>query len=246
MRLVIVNADDFGRSAGINRGVIEAHERGIVTSASLMVRWPDAEGAVALWRMHAGLDLGLHVDLGEWVHDGQRWSCTYEVIPPNDASAVAAEVDDQLVRFRELTGADPTHIDSHQHVHRREPARSALLAVSRRLGVPLRELNSPATYRGDFFGHTRTGGTLPDAIGEDALIALLASLPDGLTELGCHPAANADTDSTYGEERVRELAALCQPAVWQAVTANGLRLSSFGRLRAMHPVAAPAAQNPSQ
>ena len=39
-RAAIVNADDFGQSAGINRGIVEAHERGIVTSASLMVRWP--------------------------------------------------------------------------------------------------------------------------------------------------------------------------------------------------------------
>ena len=41
-RYLIVNADDFGQSPGINRGVIEAHENGIVTSASLMVRWPAA------------------------------------------------------------------------------------------------------------------------------------------------------------------------------------------------------------
>ena len=47
VRCVIINADDFGLSAGINRGIIEAHERGIVTSASLMVRWPAAEYARA-------------------------------------------------------------------------------------------------------------------------------------------------------------------------------------------------------
>ena len=41
-RHLIVNADDFGQSAGINRGIIEAHEHGIVTSTSLMVRWPAA------------------------------------------------------------------------------------------------------------------------------------------------------------------------------------------------------------
>jgi predicted glycoside hydrolase/deacetylase ChbG (UPF0249 family) len=44
-RLLVVNADDFGRSRGVNAGVIAAHERGIVTSASLMVRWPAARGA---------------------------------------------------------------------------------------------------------------------------------------------------------------------------------------------------------
>jgi predicted glycoside hydrolase/deacetylase ChbG (UPF0249 family) len=37
-RILIVNGDDFGRTAGVNRGIIEAHQRGVLTSASLMVR----------------------------------------------------------------------------------------------------------------------------------------------------------------------------------------------------------------
>ena len=43
--VLIVNADDFGLSEGVNRGIIEAHERGIVTSASLMVLRPAAASA---------------------------------------------------------------------------------------------------------------------------------------------------------------------------------------------------------
>ena len=66
LRFLIVNADDFGQSAGVNRGVAMAHEQGIVTSASLMVRWPAATGAAAFGRAHPGLSVGLHVDLGEW------------------------------------------------------------------------------------------------------------------------------------------------------------------------------------
>ena len=56
---LIVNADDFGQSPGVNRGIIEAHEHGIVTSASLMVRWPAAASAAAYAREHARLGLGL-------------------------------------------------------------------------------------------------------------------------------------------------------------------------------------------
>jgi len=65
-RLLIVNADDFGLSDGVNRGIVEAHERGIVTSASLMV-WHDAARAAAAYaRGRPQLDVGVHLDLGEW------------------------------------------------------------------------------------------------------------------------------------------------------------------------------------
>ncbi|PYS69828.1 MAG: hypothetical protein DMF73_14065 [Acidobacteria bacterium] len=56
-RYLIVNADDFGQSPGINRGVIEAHENGIVTSASLMVRWPAAAEAAQYARGHPDLSV---------------------------------------------------------------------------------------------------------------------------------------------------------------------------------------------
>jgi hypothetical protein len=64
-RRLIVTADDFGRSPGINRGIIAANEVGIVTSAKFMVRWPAAAGAAAYARERPDLALGLHFDLGE-------------------------------------------------------------------------------------------------------------------------------------------------------------------------------------
>jgi predicted glycoside hydrolase/deacetylase ChbG (UPF0249 family) len=80
MRGLIVNADDFGQSAGVNRGVIAAHERGVVTSASLMVRWPAAEEAASYARQRPGMSLGLHVDLGEWTFREGSWTPLYEVV----------------------------------------------------------------------------------------------------------------------------------------------------------------------
>src|SRR5205823_2526669 len=63
MKYLIVNGDDFGATPGINRGIIEAHQQGILTSASLMVDAPSAEEAVALSRSAPALSVGLHVDL---------------------------------------------------------------------------------------------------------------------------------------------------------------------------------------
>ena len=65
-RTLIVNADDFGRSAGINAGVAQAHDDGVVTSTSAMVCWPGAAEAAALVRERPTLGVGLHVDLSEW------------------------------------------------------------------------------------------------------------------------------------------------------------------------------------
>src|SRR3954454_12076531 len=91
-RSLIVNADDFGQSPGINRGVIAAHERGIVTSASLMVRWPSAGEAAAYARDHPELSVGLHVDFGEWAYRNETWVPVYQVVETDDGAAVADEV----------------------------------------------------------------------------------------------------------------------------------------------------------
>src|ERR687893_53407 len=78
-RYLIVNSDDFGLSRGVNQGIIEAHEQGIVTSASLMVRWPAAAEAAAYAREHSELSLGLHIDLSEWAYRDGDWRAVYEV-----------------------------------------------------------------------------------------------------------------------------------------------------------------------
>src|SRR5436305_413636 len=148
----IVNADDFGQSRGVNRGIIAAHERGIVTSASLMVRWPAADEAAAYGCANPILSVGLHVDLGEWAYREDTWVPVYEVVSPDDAAAVAAEVSRQLAIFRRLTGRDPTHLDSHQHVHAGEPARSVLTELAGHLNIPLRHCSAAVRYCGSFYG----------------------------------------------------------------------------------------------
>jgi len=225
-RSLIINADDFGRSPGINEGIVEAHLRGIVTSASLMVRWPDAVGAADFARHNPRFGLGLHVDLGEWYFERDAWKPRYQVVDLDDTATMRAELERQIEAFRNLTGAEPSHIDSHQHVHMRRLARPIFLDVSRILGIPLRRLNSPAIYRGDFFGQTPDGAPLRDAIERDALLDLIVNLPPGLSEIVCHPATRHDTDSTYGPERLRELHALCDPAIRLAVESSHINLCS--------------------
>jgi predicted glycoside hydrolase/deacetylase ChbG (UPF0249 family) len=226
-RYLIVNADDYGQSAGVNRGIIEAHERGVVTSASLMVRWPAARKAAEYAQTHASLSLGLHFDFGEWrCHDG-RWLKQYEVTPDDDGKAVKDEAWRQLAEFRRLTGTDPTHLDSHQHVHRRSALESIFLEVARELNVPLRSYAPKVRYYGGFYGQDDTGNSLPELIQVDTLIETLEGLGHGFTELGCHPGYAADLDSMYRCERAIEIRTLCDPRIRAAITANGIELRSF-------------------
>src|SRR5262245_46156877 len=204
-RFLIGNADDFGQSPGVNRGVPRAHDRGIVTSASLMVRWPAAAEAAALARGRPGLSVGLHVDLGEWAYRGGRWVAVYEVTPADDATAVAAEVARQLDAFRRLLGRDPTHLDSHQHVHRAEPLRAVLTGLAGELGVPLRHFCPAVRYHGGFYGQTGKGEPFHQAIRAEALLAAVADLPPGVTELACHPGEGDDVESVYRRERALEV-----------------------------------------
>jgi predicted glycoside hydrolase/deacetylase ChbG (UPF0249 family) len=226
-RYLIVNADDFGQSPGVNRGIIEAHERGIVTSASLMVRWPAAALAAVYAREHPRLGVGLHLDLGEWEYRDDTWAARYEVVPPDDRQALANEVSRQLATFRDLVGRAPTHLDSHQHVHRDEPVLSILVEAAGALGAPLRFFCPHIRYCGDFYGQTGKGFPLPDAISVAGLIRVLSGLPAGFTELACHPGLGGDVDSMYRAERAEEVQALCDPRIREVVAAEGIELCSF-------------------
>lgn len=229
-RFLIVNADDFGQSPGINRGVIRAHQHGIVTSATLMVRWPAAEEAAAYAREHPDLSVGLHLDLGEWEYVDGEWRARYDVVDTADPSAVEAEVVRQLDAFRRLLGRHPTHLDSHQHVHRQEPVRSALRRAGEQLDVPVRHLTTCVHYRGDFYGQDGRGWPVPEAITVEALVGLVSGLSAGVTELGCHPGEPENLASTYRLERAVEVDALCDPRVRVAIAECGIRLRSFAGL----------------
>jgi predicted glycoside hydrolase/deacetylase ChbG (UPF0249 family) len=223
---VVVNADDFGLTAGVNRGIVLAHADGIVTSTSLMVWGDAAEEAVMLARERPRLGLGLHVDLGERFFADGVWHAAYERVALADAAAVRAEVRRQVDRFTALVGRPPTHLDSHQHVHREEPARTALAAAAGELGVPLRHFG-PARFVGGFYGQSDEGVSWPDGITVEALIRLLSSLEPGLSELSCHPGFADGLESTYRIERERELETLCDPGVRAAMDDLGLELVSF-------------------
>ena len=243
MRWLVVNADDFGHSAEVNQGVVRGHVDGIVTSASLMVDGDAAEAAAARASDHPELGLGLHLDLGEWELRDGAWRARYVTVDTDDVFAVADEVERQIRRFRELVGHDPQHLDSHQHVHRDEPVRTIARRWAEAIGIPLRH-HGAVRYCGAFYGQGRGGEPLAGAITAPALAALLAELPDGVTELCCHPAAGVPPGSDYAIERPVELASLCDARVRAAIESSGLRLGTFAQALGLVQMSTGAGRSP--
>jgi len=211
----------------VNRGIIKSHEYGIVTSASLMVRWPAAAEAAAYAREHPELSVGLHVDLCEWAFVNEAWQPLYEVVPTDNAAAVVEEVARQLGAFRRLMGRYPTHLDSHQHVHRTEPVLSVMRNEAQKLGVVLRGCEPGVRYCGDFYGQSDKGYPYPEGISVGGLEKILRNLPAGTTELGCHPGLDDHVESAYRNERGLECETLCDPRICSAIVEQAIVLCSF-------------------
>ena len=226
-RLLIVNADDFGQSEGINRGILRAHREGIVTSASLMVRWPAAEEAAA----RAGdLALGLHIDLGEWMCRDGQWTALYERVSLDNAQSIETEIRWQLDEFHLLTGKRPTHIDSHQHVHLQDPVCTVAKQIADELAVPLRRCTPAIRYCGSFYGQSSDGTACLEAISLGSLTDLLKRLELGVTELACHPGEDKELDSQYRQERFHEVEVLCHPQIRHTIAMEQIRLCTFADL----------------
>jgi len=228
-RVLIVNADDLGLSEAVNAGIAAAHERGIVTSASLMVRQGAAPAAASYVGANPTLAVGLHIDLGQWDYVNGEWTVAYQRCLQDDEAAVEAECRAQLEGFRRLLKRDPTHLDSHQHTHMSEPVTSVVDRLAAELAVPLRA-RGKIRYEGGFYGQTGKGEPFPDSISVESLLGILSSMPAGWTELGCHPGLGMRDESSYGRERELEVQALCDPRVREAIETEGIELRSFARL----------------
>ena len=156
MRRLIVNADDFGLTAGVNRGIVEAHNRGVVSSTTLMANGPAFEDAVTAARSTPNLSVGCHVVLVDGTPvlppDAVDTLRAIRSAEPNhfysSLSAFAARATlggfdrDQLVaevvaqiRKIQANGLRVTHLDTHKHAHVFPEILAALLRAARICGV---------------------------------------------------------------------------------------------------------------
>jgi predicted glycoside hydrolase/deacetylase ChbG (UPF0249 family) len=220
-RYVIVNADDFGNSEGVNRGIIEAHENGILTSASLMVNTPATKAAVKLAAEHPELGIGLHVNFtGE----------NEQIVDLEDLPSVRRELELQFNFFTDLMGRLPTHVDSHQHVHAGYNIGWFFRDLCDRHRLPLRGY-CEVVYCSGFYGQWEYGKTEEKYISPEFLISMLTGANPGFTEIACHPGyITAGFDPLYNREREIEIRSLTDPRVKAAIEKEGIRLINYGSI----------------
>jgi len=247
LRQLIVNADDFGFTRGVNEGILRAHREGIVTAATLMANGRAFEHAVELAREKPSLDVGCHLVLV----GGQSLAAPGRPLPASVPALTTAvllgrmSVHDELAaQVRKLidAGIHPTHLDTHKHTHLLPQVLKAVLQVAREFGIPWirRTLDVPLVRRrfdrlirgnGCRAAGRLAGFRLTGRFGIDDLVRLIHALPPGLTEFLCHP-GYADDDlrrspTRLVESRQREVEALTAPEVREALRAEGVELVSF-------------------
>jgi hopanoid biosynthesis associated protein HpnK len=149
---LIITADDFGRSSEINAAVLEAHQRGVLTSASLMVAGDAFDEAVEIARRTPTLAVGLHVVLvdgksvlpagrlpritdaqGRFPNAPAQLGVRY-FFDPRARRQIAEELEAQFSRFAQ-TGLKLAHVDGHQHMHIHPAVFPLLISVARRYGA---------------------------------------------------------------------------------------------------------------
>ncbi|HFZ8996012.1 TPA: chitin disaccharide deacetylase [Citrobacter freundii] len=245
-RVLIVNADDFGLSKGQNYGIIEAHRQGVVMSTTALVNGEAIDHAAQLCRSTPDLAVGMHFVLtlgkplsampgltrdgllGKWI-----WQMAEEDTLPLDE--IAHELACQYQRFIDLFGREPTHLDSHHHVHMFPQILPLVADFAAQRGIALR-LDRQAGVKALPPGLRSTEGFSSEFYGEALSEALFLQILDASAakgeqslEIMCHPAFVDNTlrQSAYCFPRLTELEILTSTSLKQAIAQRGYRCGTF-------------------
>lgn len=173
MRRLIVNADDFGLTPGVNRGIVETHGHGIVTSATLMANGPAFDDAVRLSQSSPRLSVGCHVVLVDGAPLLEKTQIPSLLVGPDtrpcfadsassfavraltgrlDPAQIEAEATAQIRRLQSA-GISVSHLDTHKHTHLFPQVLRPLLRAANNCGV--RAIRNPFEPVGKFLARPR-------------------------------------------------------------------------------------------
>lgn len=222
MKKLIVNADDFGYGLGVNRGIIEGHQKGIITSTTLLVGYPADQDAARLAKENPKLGVGLHYHLSGPLGYALM---NQEKAPQKKVAQAKKTFFKQVKDFKKLLGRMPDHIDGHFHAHLFPTLFPFVADFANEHKLPLRAVGQVA-YIDEFFGR-------PDLkkISLQNLIKILKNLPEGISELLCHPGyVTPDLKSKYAHQREIELKTLVDPKIKVLIKKEKIKLINFSQV----------------
>ena len=230
MLRLILNADDFGYDPAVTRGIAEAMRQGVVSSTTMIVNSPWSEDAAA---QAEGLAIGLHLNLVRFESVSQP-SVELTERGHHDLQFIVKETRAQLDRLKKLLGREATHIDVHKHAHKDPAVLAALGIVAREHKLAVRSID-PTMRQNLKDAGVRTNDAFFGEAGDTAWwtpehwAQTLDRVPrEGVVELMCHPGYRpSQVVSGYGAQRETELATFLAPAAREALSARGLKLSSW-------------------
>jgi len=250
---LIINADDFGYSPGINKGILISFRRGVITSTSLMINQPFTAEAVQIMKTYSDLHAGLHINLTRGTPVGNP-SEINSLIDKNGyfkkvehffaGSIMAAEVEKEVLAQLESfynTGLEATHLDAHQHVHRHPTVMKAIIKGARIYNIPVRNINketrslliaekipTPDYFISNFYNE---GATLDNL--RSVLSFLAEKYPRGVVELMIHPGLKDGNPqkSSYYSQRAEEFKILCSQGMKEILKEYQIELVDYLTLK---------------
>ena len=215
LKRIILNGDDFGFSSGVNKGILDSIEKGVLTSTSVMINRPASSEARALTSLK-DISVGLHLDLTE---EGiQRWTKILYILTWPEQK-IREEFEKQIDKFQSIVGRLPDHIDSHHHIHWITGFKKVVLDFSEKHNIPVRCVD--ATFEMGFYGRSHSKWNDPRGVTPERLINVIENLPAGVHEIMCHPGyvdqGLRNTGTTYLSQREDEVKALTAENVKQYV-----------------------------
>lgn len=242
MKQLIVTADDFGLCAEVNQAVIEAHTKGILTAASLMVAAPAAKEAVVMAKSHPTLKVGLHfvcvdgfgLTLKKPFSSHLVWAGVKYFFSPVWRGRLQTELETQMEAFLK-TGFVCDHLDAHNHFHLHPVVREIVLSLACEYNIHKVRWPAPAPWSGalkkrlDRAGLKYNDHTLglkeTGQMTEKVWLKKIPQIKEGLTEAYCHPAiapCTALDKWLKGYNCVGEFKALISPRVKRAIEKAGI------------------------
>jgi predicted glycoside hydrolase/deacetylase ChbG (UPF0249 family) len=136
---LVVNADDFGFTPDVNRGIVDAHRSGILTATTLMANGEAFDDAVRLARQAPALDIGCHLVLigGRSLVSGRPYPATVAQLLRALARRKIRPYDELAAQVRRImaAGIEPTHLDTHKHTHLAPPVLDAVACIGQEFGI---------------------------------------------------------------------------------------------------------------